>query len=298
MPLPFLKMHGLGNDFVIIDSRKTNYIPDPETCRKIADRHRGVGYDQLIVLLKPKSPEAPDSPEVFMQIFNPDGSDAGTCGNATRCVARLIFEETKKESAVIETGPGLLNVKKETGGLIGVDFGPPRLAWNEIPLARECDTISVDINHPPLAGGSKSRGLDPWDFGEGSHLPAPCCVSMGNPHAVFFVPDATAVPLAEIGPKIENHVMFPKRTNVEFAHIVDRKNIRMRVWERGTGITQACGSGACATLVAAVRRDLTNRRAKIILDGGELTIEWRENDGHVLMTGPATLSFKGELAEI
>jgi diaminopimelate epimerase len=301
MPLPFLKMHGLGNDFVIIDSRADGYVPDPETCRKIADRHRGVGYDQLIVLLKPKAPEA----DLFMLIVNADGTEAGACANATRCVAHLLFEETGRDQGVIETKPGLLKVWKEKDDFITADFGPPRLTWNEIPLAHECDTLTVGLNHPPLlsgvalakpdAGGSKSL----CDFGGGSiDLPPPCCVSMGNPHAVFFVPDAEAVPLSTVGPKLEVHPMFPERCNIEFAHIIDRQHIRMRVWERGTGITEACGSGACATLVAAVRRGLADRRATILLDGGELAIEWRESDGHVLITGPATLAFKGELEEI
>ncbi len=318
---PFLKMHGLGNDFVIIDSRADGFVPSPEMCRKIADRHSGVGYDQLIVLLKPK--KAPEA-DLYMAIFNPDGSDAGTCGNATRCVARLLFEESGRDKGTIETGPGILKVSKENGDLIAVDFGPPRLKWDEIPLAQNCDTLAVNLNHPPLAGGSKSRS----DFGEGSQenpspaktkellcnsrfllplpqgerdkeieLPLPCCVSMGNPHAVFFVPDAEKVPLDAIGPKLEHNPMFPKRCNIEFAHIVDKQHIRMRVWERGTGITQACGSGACATVVAAIRRGLTDRRSTVVLDGGELTIEWRESDGHVLMAGPAALAFKGELAE-
>jgi diaminopimelate epimerase len=270
---PFLKMHGLGNDFVIIDSRADGFVPPPELCRKIADRHRGVGYDQLIVLLKPKAAET----DVYMHIVNPDGSEAGACGNATRCVARLLFEESGRDRAVVQTVAGLLKVSKESGGLIAVDFGPPRLAWEEIPLAKECDTLNVPVSVGDYAG--------------------PCCVNMGNPHAVFFVPDAESVPLSDVGPKLETHAIFPQRCNIEFAHIIDRQHIRMRVWERGTGITQACGSGACATLVAAVRRGLSDRRADIVLDGGELTIEWRENNGHVIMAGPAALAFKGELAE-
>lgn len=274
----FIKMHGLGNDFVIMDSRKDGYVPDPELCRKIADRHRGVGYDQLIVLLKPKSPEA----DVYMHIVNPDGSEAGACGNATRCVARLLFEETGRDGAVIQTVAGLLKASKESGGLIAVDMGPARLKWDEIPLARECDTLCVPLDPEPQTPNPESR---------------PCCVNMGNPHAVFFVPDAEAVPLSDIGPKLEHHPMFPQRCNIEFAQIVDRGRIRMRVWERGAGITQACGSGSCATLVAAVRRGLGDRRATIVLDGGELVIEWRESDGHVLMAGPTALVFKGALSE-
>ena len=273
MNLSFLKMHGLCNDFVIIDNRADGFVPDSETCKKIADRHIGVGCDQLIVLLKPTSPEA----DVTMRIINADGSEVGTCGNAARCVGRLLFEETGRDKGVIQTKAGLLKVSAGTEGLIAVDFGTPWLKWDEIPLAQEVDTLKVPVSVGELAN--------------------PCCVSMGNPHAVFFVPDADAVPLSTVGPKLETHAMFPQRCNIEAAHIIDREHIRMRVWERGTGITQACGSGACATLVAAVRRGLSARRAVIILDGGELTIEWRESDSHVLMSGPAALAFKGELAE-
>lgn len=273
MPLPFLKMHGLGNDFVIIDGRKNDFMPGRDFCLRVADRHRGVGYDQLIVLGKPQDPMA----DVFMHVFNADGSTAGACGNGTRCVARLLFNETGQRKGVVQTSSGLLNVWEEADTLIAVDFGPPRLDWTEIPLAHPMDTLEVETHLPGL--------------------PPACCVSMGNPHTVFFVPKAEAVPLAEIGPKVENHTLFPQRTNVEFAQVLDRTNIRMRVWERGSGITEACGSGASATLVAAVRRGLTDRRATIHLDGGDLTVEWRETDGHVILIGPTALSFEGALSE-
>lgn len=274
MPRPFLKMHGLGNDFVIIDSRADGFVPALELRLKMADRHRGIGYDQMVVLHKPKSPEA----DVFMTIANADGSETGACGNVTRCVAKLLFQETGKSNVVIQTAAGLLKASKQADGLIAVDMGPARLEWNEIPLAQNVDTLNV----PMEVDGYKN----------------PCCVNMGNPHAVFFVPEAEAVPLDKVGPKLEHHPMFPERCNIEFAHIIDSTHIRMRVWERGTGITQACGTGACATLVAAVRLGLTNRRAEIILDGGTLTIEWRESDGHVIIAGPATLVFRGELSEL
>lgn len=276
MPRPFIKMHGLGNDFVIIDGRKDGFLPSKECCLKIAHRNRGVGYDQLIVLSQPKAPEA----ALFMTIFNSDGSMSGTCGNATRCVARLLFNETGKSEGVIQTVSGLLKVWEEPGNLIAVDFGPPRLDWTEIPLAHAADTLAVKLD---IAGHED--------------LPEACCVSMGNPHAVFFVPDVTVISLSEIGPKIENHPTFPLRTNVEFAQILDAQNIRMRVWERGTGITEACGSGACATVVAAIRRGLADRRATVHLDGGELTVTWREEDGHVILSGPTALSFTGELPD-
>lgn len=273
MTRPFYKMHGLGNDFVIFDSRSDGFIPDAKTCQLIADRHCGVGFDQTIMLLRPERPDV----DVRIVIKNADGSEVNTCGNATRCVGRLMFEETGKNAITVQTNAGLLKVTKDAGDLIAVDFGTPWLAWNEIPLAKDCDTLNV----PVAVDGYKT----------------PCCVSMGNPHAVFFVPDAEQVPLAAVGPKLEHDPMFPERCNIEFAHIINRTRIRMRVWERGTGITQACGSGACATLIAAVRRDLSDRRAVIVLDGGELTIEWRESDGHVLMAGPAAMPFKGNLLQ-
>jgi len=268
---PFIKMHGLGNDFVIIDGRDNNFLPDVSFCQHVADRHRGVGYDQLIILGKPKNSSA----DLFMHMFNADGTKAGACGNATRCVARLLFEEKKETEGVIETISGLLPVWEEENDLISVNFGPPHLAWDEIPLGQESDTLNIDL---------------------GCHsLPPACCVNMGNPHAVFFIPDVTAIILDEIGPKIENHPLFPDRTNVEFAQILDAGNIRMRVWERGTGITQACGSGACATLVAAVQRHLCARKAKIHLDGGTLKVSWREKDEHVILSGSTALSFRGTL---
>jgi diaminopimelate epimerase len=274
MSRSFLKMHGLGNDFVVFDGRVDGFMPDADVCRKIADRHFGVGCDQIIILGKPKVPEA----DVFMHIVNADGSTVATCGNATRCIGRLLFEETGRDRVVVQTLAGLLKVRSGENGLIAVDFGEPRLAWQEIPLAKETDTLHVPLSEDVLAD--------------------PCCVSMGNPHAVFFVPNAEAVPLNVVGPKLEHNPMFPERCNIEAAHIIDSKHIRMRVWERGTGITQACGSGACATQVAAVRRGLVDRRAVIVLDGGELTIEWRESDSHVIMEGPATLAFRGTLEEV
>jgi len=269
----FVKMHGLGNDFVIIDQRKDGVIPSEKQRRAIADRQRGVGCDQLIILCPPENPEA----DFFMRMYNPDASEAGACGNATRCVSRLLFEETGKTSGAVQTVAGILKVKAEPNGLVAVDFGKPWLEWQEIPLAQSCDTLSAPVQIEDFT--------------------SPCCVSMGNPHAVFFVNDVNEVPIERIGPQVETHAMFPKKTNVEFAQILDPIHIRMRVWERGAGVTQACGSGACATLVAAVRRGLSARRADIIMDGGTLTIEWRENDGHVLMCGPAARAFEGTLSE-
>jgi len=266
----FLKMHGLGNDFVVLDARTQPLVLSDEAVRAIGHRQTGVGFDQLVILEPPRDASA----DVFMALRNNDGSVAGACGNATRCVARLLMEESGKAEVTIQTIAGLLTAQAAPGGFITVDMGPARLDWNEIPLASEMDTLSLPI---------KMNGMR-----------QPVGVGMGNPHAVFFVSDAEAAPVDVIGPKVETHPLFPEKTNVEFAQVLTRGRIRMRVWERGVGITQACGSGACATLVAAARLGLTDRSAEVVLDGGSLFIEWRD-DGHVMMTGSASLSYSGRL---
>ena len=271
--LPFLKMHGLGNDFVVLDARIRPLALSEGTIRAIGDRHLGVGFDQLAVIEPPRRADA----DCFLALYNADGSATGACGNATRCVASLLLRETGKTLVGIETPAGLLTAWDAGNGLYGVNMGPARLDWRDIPLARSADTLAL-----PVA----DIGLD-----------APVGVSMGNPHAVFFVPEVEALDIERLGRVIEHDPLFPERTNVEFAQVTGPDRIRMRVWERGTGITMACGSGACATLVAAARRGLTGRSADILLDGGVLSIAWRD-DGHVLMTGPVTLSFTGMLAAL
>jgi diaminopimelate epimerase len=268
MRLPFTKMHGLGNDFVVIDARSRPLDLGGDQKRRIADRRRGIGCDQLIVL--EKSARA----DVFMRIYNPDGTEAGACGNATRCVAGRLMAEQGVERIVVETISGLLPTSAADCGEITVDMGEVRTGWREIPLAQECDTL-----HLPLAQG---------------RLADPVGVNVGNPHAVFFVPDVAAIDLAAVGPALEHAPLFPDRANIEFVQRLDAGKLRMRVWERGAGITQACGSGACATLVAAARRGLTGRKAEVVLDGGTLTIEWLANN-HVLMTGGWATSFQGEI---
>lgn len=270
MTRDFLKMHGIGNDFVVIDARTEPFLPSPAETALIADRHFGVGCDQLIALEKATHPEA----DVFMRIRNADGSESAACGNASRCVGSLLMAETGKGAIVIQTLAGLLRATKAEGGLITVDMGPARLDWNEIPLAKAMDTLVL-----PVAAGGVSE---------------PCAVGMGNPHAVFFVPDADAVDVAGIGPQVEHHPLFPQRTNVEFVSVLGPNRLRMRVWERGAGITLACGTGSCATAVAAARRGLAGRSSTVVLDGGELSFVWRD-DGHVLMTGPVATSFAGRL---
>ncbi|SDX84176.1 diaminopimelate epimerase [Albimonas donghaensis] len=270
-PLRFRKMHGLGNDFVVIDARAGDARVTPALARALGDRHRGVGFDQLAELLP--VPEG-DAAALRIRFWNADGSTAGACGNATRCVASLAMAETGADALILRTEFGLLPAARRADGLIEVNMGVPALDWTRIPLAEPADTAAL-----PLPG-------------------APGAVSMGNPHCVFFVPDAEDAPLLTDGPHYEHHPMFPERTNVEFAEIlapgdgVDR--IRLRVWERGAGVTLACGSGACATVVAAARRGLTGRRAEVVLDGGSLFIDWRE-DG-VRMAGPVAEVFEAALS--
>lgn len=273
MTLPFRKMHGLGNDFVVFDLRATAVRFTAAQAARIADRREGVGCDQFITIEPPRDPAA----TAFMRIRNPDGSEAGACGNATRCVAHLLMEDTGRDHVVVETVSGLLDARRAADGLVTVDMGPARLDWQQIPLAEPRDTLHLDIT----AGVMRD----------------PVAVSMGNPHAVYFVDDVAAVPLETLGPGLEHHALFPERTNVEAVQVLSPTRLRMRVWERSAGITRACGSGACAVLVAAVRRGLAERKAEVILDGGPLTIEWRADDGHVLMTGPVATSFTGVLDE-
>ena len=268
MRLRFTKMHGLGNDFVVIDARSRPVVLDDDQRRRIADRRRGIGCDQLIVL------ERSTRADVFMRIYNPDGSEAGACGNATRCVAGRLMAERGVERIVVETISGLLETNAADRGDIAVDMGEARTDWRDIPVAQECDTL-----HLPLALGSLSD---------------PVGVNVGNPHAVFFVSDVSAINLEHVGPQLEHAPLFPQRANIEVVQLLAPDLLRMRVWERGAGITQACGSGACAVLVAAARRGLTGRKAEVVLDGGTLTIEWLENN-HVLMTGGWTTSFQGEI---
>jgi len=272
---PFLKMHGLGNDFVVLDARAQALGLSESARRAVADRRLGVGCDQLIVLEAPTDSEA----DVFMRIYNPDGSEAGACGNATRCVASLLMDERKADLVTVQTISGRLESQKVGQGanglpVIAVDMGLAGLDWREIPVAKACDT-----NHLPV-------GLGP--------LQDPVGTSMGNPHATFFVDDLDAIALAELGPALEHDRFFPERANIGVVQRVGEGKLRLRVWERGAGLTLACGSGACAALGAASRRGLGDRKAELILEKGSLQIEWLR-DGHVMMTGGIALSFKGEL---
>jgi len=266
--VPFYKMHGLGNDFVVLDFRRGSIPLGTAAVRRLADRRTGIGCDQVIVLEPARHPAA----QVLMRIRNADGGAAQACGNATRCIADLLHRETGEPRVRIATAAGLLQAEALTDGSFAVDMGPARTAWHEIPLSRAMDTDRVDLTLGPLTEA--------------------VCTSIGNPHATFFVDDVDTVDLEALGPTLEHHPLFPERANIGIAEIAGQRRIRLRVWERGAGITRACGTGACAALVAAHRRGLTERRADVELDGGTLDIAWRE-DGHVIMAGPATLSFEG-----
>ena len=269
MGIPFVKMHGLGNDFVVLDARARPLDWSEESYRRAADRRTGIGCDQFLVL----RPPAGDG-DVFMEIRNADGGEVEACGNGTRCVAALMFDERMRGEAAVETVAGTLRAAQAPGGLVRVDMGPARLAWDEIPLAGPADTLRLDLALGPLS--------------------APAATNVGNPHATFFVDDAEAVDLEAWGPRVEHDPAFPERVNVGVAEMQGREAMRLRVWERGVGVTRACGTGACAAAVAAVRRGLGERRMEVRLDGGALGIEWRESDGRLLMTGPAEVSFRGE----
>jgi diaminopimelate epimerase len=268
--LDFVKMHGLGNDFVILDARDHALTLDTGAARAIADRHRGVGCDQILII----EPAKTAAGTAFMRIRNADGSEAEACGNGARCVAALLMEQNKTDRVVLETLGGPVWAERAGDHRIAVDMGEPHLAWREIPLAKDCDTLHVPLSLGPLSD--------------------PVCTGMGNPHATFFVSDLSAIDIATLGPKLEHDPIFPARANIGVAQVASPKRIRVRIWERGDGLTLACGSGACATLVAAARRGLTERRAEIVADGGALEIEWRQ-DNHVMMTGAVATSFRGTI---
>ena len=261
----FVKMHGCGNDFAIFDERKSPVALDSASIKEMADRHRGIGFDQLVCLRT-----AADA-DVFMQIYNADGTEAGACGNATRCVADILMRETGRETAVVKTVSGHLPALRRTNGWIEVDMGSASLRWDDIPLARPMDTLHLDLPGDPAAA------------------------SMGNPHITFLVDDMDHMDIPGIGPRFEHDELFPERSNVGFAQVIDRSSMRLRVWERGAGLTLACGSGACAAVVNASRRGVVDRRCRVIVDGGLLDICWRD-DGHVTMSGATTMVYAGEIS--
>ena len=279
--LPFIKMHGLGNDFVVIDARPgkpgAGVTISADQAAAIADRRTGVGCDQFIII-----EEAPDGDsDAFMRIRNADGGEVDACGNATRCIGAVLLEEVEGDTVRVRTGADLLTVQRAGYGLVTVDMGIPRGDWEDIPLSEEADTLHLDLACGPLSD--------------------PAAVSMGNPHATFFVEDMDSVPIPLVGPELEHHPLFPERANIGVARILAAARMRLRVWERGVGLTSACGTGACAAVVNANRRDLAGRRMVVVVDGGELLIDWREDrpgeQGRVFMTGPAETSFLGTISE-
>ena len=261
--LAFMKMHGAGNDFVVIDSRGREAVMTADLARALGDRHLGVGFDQLAEILDS------DSADYRLNFWNSDGSRAGACGNASRCVADYVMKGLGRASAAFNTDRGALRAERLADGRVSVNMGMPQRAWHEVPLARE-----VDMMHLPLEGD-------------------PVAVGMGNPHCVFFVPDAEAVDLGSLGPKLEHDPLYPQRTNVEFASVIGPDHLRMRVWERGAGISLACGSGTWATVVGAHLRGLCGRSVTVEVDGGSLQVDWRD-DG-VWLTGPVAFQFSGIL---
>jgi len=278
MTRPFLKMNGLGNDFVVVDARIDPFSPAPGDIRAWGNRASGIGFDQLISI------EGGGEDDAFMRVWNSDGGTVETCGNALRCVAWYLNRTAEDKTLRINTlgGPTRARVLKADAltGTASVDMGKPGLDWRQIPLSEAMDTLRLELQVGPI---------------DAPLFHTPCAVSMGNPHVVFFVDAIDAVDVKATGSLIENHPLFPEGVNVEFAQVIDRNTVRMRVWERGAGITKACGTGACATLVATARRGLTDTTATILMDGGPLHIAWAQND-HVIMTGPVEVEFEGQLS--
>lgn len=273
--IPFRKMNGLGNDFVVLDARTRALPLGPDALRAIADRKEGIGCDQIIAL------EPSLKADVFMRIWNADGGEVGACGNAARCVAGLLAAECGRPGVSIETESGVLAASVNRDGSVTIDMGEPRFAWNQIPLSEPFhDTRRIELQVGPID--------DPV-------LHSPSVVNVGNPHALFFVEDVEAYDLAKFGPMLEHHPLFPERANISLVQVLGSDHIKVRTWERGAGLTLACGTAACAAAVAAVRRGLPGRKVRVTLPGGELLIEWREGDRHILMTGPYALDFEGAL---
>ncbi len=266
----FVKMHGAGNDFVVLDLRRGGAALTAKEAVAIADRHRGIGCDQIVLI----GPSPTGVADLGLTFLNSDGSESGACGNGTRCVADMLMKERGADHLALETAAGILDCARGRDGRVTVDMGLARSEWRDIPLSEARDTLHLGIGEGPVKD--------------------PVGVGMGNPHAVFFVPDVAKVPIETIGPKLERHPLFPARANIGFAEVRAPDLIRLRVWERGAGLTLACGSGACAALVAAARRGLAKRRATLELDGGTLEVEWLES-GHVLMTGPTATAFRGTI---
>lgn len=272
--IPFRKMNGLGNDFVVLDARHRAISVDEAAALKIADRRNGVGCDQVIIM----QPSA--KADVYMRILNADGSEVSACGNATRCIAWIVAQEKGQGELSIETKAGLLTANVASEQSITIDMGEPKFGWQDIPLAEEFrDTRGIELQIGPI---------------DNPVLHSPSVVNVGNPHAIFWVDDVLAHDLARLGPLLENHPIFPQRANISLAQILSRSALLLRTWERGAGLTKACGTAACAAAVCASRKKFTGRQVRVSLPGGDLDIDWRA-DNHIMMTGPSQLDFSGEL---
>jgi diaminopimelate epimerase len=275
--MPFRKMNGLGNDFVVLDLRAHALDLGPGEIRAIADRDHGIGCDQVIGL------EPSADADAFMRIWNADGGEVGACGNAARCVAALLAAEAGTSEVSIETENAILGALVNEDGTVTIDMGCPRFNWDEIPLAEPFhDTKRIELQIGPID--------DPV-------LHSPSVVNVGNPHCIFFVEDLEAHDLARFGPMLEHHPLFPERANISLAEVTGPDSLRLWTWERGAGLTRACGTAACAAAVAAAWRGLTERKVRVTLPGGDLLIEWREDDDHILMTGPYALDYEGTLPQ-
>lgn len=273
---PFVKMNGLGNEILVLDLRTDPVAVKPEDARALA-LPEALPFDQIMALYPPKTPGT----EAYVRIYNSDGSEAGACGNGMRCIAALAGAETGKNVVNFETKSGLSSCRIEGPETVTVDMGTPRFGWNEIPLAEEFrDTRAIELQIGPI---------------DAPVLHSPSVVNVGNPHAIFWVDDVNAYDLARFGPMLENHPIFPERANISLVKVVDRDHIIVRTWERGAGLTKACGTAACASAVAAARLKKTNRKVRVTLPGGDLVIEWREKDDHILMTGPVATEFSGKV---
>jgi diaminopimelate epimerase len=271
----FVKMNGLGNEILVVDMRERPAAITALEARAVA-APQGAPYDQMMALYPPRTPGT----DAFVRIFNNDGSEAGACGNGMRCIADLLFKQTGKDVLTFETKAGLLNCWKSTHPLVStVDMGIPRFGWDEIPLAEAFhDTRAIELQIGPI---------------DEPILHSPSALNMGNPHAIFWVENLDAFDLARIGPLLENHPIFPDRANISLAVVESPEHLIVRTWERGAGLTKACGSAGCAAAVAAARTRRTGRKVTVTLPGGDLLIEWREHDNHVLMTGPVEYEFEG-----
>jgi diaminopimelate epimerase len=272
--MPFWKMNGLGNDFVVLDGRAAPLEVTRDQVRLIADRRAGIGCDQLIVMAPSQAAD------IRMRIWNRDGEEVESCGNASRCVADLVLGETRRRAMTIETLGGLLQCSRDGSGMITIDMGSPRFRWDEIPLSEPFpDTRAIELEAGPLLG-------------------SPSAVNVGNPHCLFFVDDLDSIDLAAVGPVLERHPLFPERANISLVRVISPEHIALKVWERGAGLTRACGTAACAGAVAAARNELTGRQVTATLPGGDLAIDWRADDDHILMRGPVAYEWRGVVPEL